>query len=56
MPIDPVCGIELDKKIAVLYEHNDGSTYYFCCDGCKQIFIKKSRKWIKKLNWKRSTH
>ena len=46
MPVDPVCGIELDKELAVMHEHN-GKEFYFCCDGCKKIFIKKPRKWSK---------
>ena len=44
MPVDPVCGIELDEDLAVLLEH-DGKKYYFCCDGCRKIFIKKPRKY-----------
>ena len=55
MPIDPVCGIELDVHLAVIYEHNN-IKYHFCCNGCKQIFIKKPKKWIKKLNRKTTTH
>ncbi|WOV92713.1 MAG: YHS domain-containing protein [Candidatus Nitrosoabyssus spongiisocia] len=46
MPVDPVCGIELDKDAAVVHSHED-KEYYFCCDGCRKIFIKKPRKWKK---------
>ena len=46
MPIDPVCGIELDENLALVHEH-DGKTYYFCCNGCRRIFTKKPRKWKK---------
>ena len=43
MPIDPVCGIEMDESLALIHEH-DGEKYYFCCNGCKRIFIKKTKK------------
>ena len=32
MPIDPVCGIEMDESLALIHEH-DGEKYYFCCIG-----------------------
>ena len=51
MITDPVCGIELDQNLATSYTLND-QIYYFCCDGCRKIFIKKPKKWIKKLNRK----
>lgn len=44
MPVDPVCGIELDEDLAILHEHG-GKMYYFCCNGCRRIFKKKPRKW-----------
>lgn len=47
MPVDPVCGIELDENLAMAHEHG-GKTYYFCCNGCRRIFVKKPRKWKKR--------
>ncbi|MDI1495936.1 MAG: metallochaperone-like domain-containing protein [Cenarchaeum symbiont of Oopsacas minuta] len=51
MPTDPVCGIEFDDKVAadlaITHEHK-GKTYYFCCNGCRRIFLKKPRKWKNK--------
>jgi YHS domain-containing protein len=44
MPVDPVCGIELDEDLALIHDHN-GKNFYFCCDGCRKIFIKKPRKY-----------
>lgn len=44
MPVDPVCGIELDEDLAVTHEHG-GVVYYFCCNGCRRIFKRKPRKW-----------
>ncbi|HEX5891958.1 MAG TPA: YHS domain-containing protein [Nitrososphaeraceae archaeon] len=46
MPIDPVCGIEMDKELAIIHSHKN-KTYYFCCDGCRRIFKKKPRKYSK---------
>ena len=46
LPVDPVCGIELDESLALIHEH-EGKKYYFCCNGCRKIFIKKPRKWKK---------
>jgi YHS domain-containing protein len=46
MPVDPVCGIEMEKELAVSHKHKDKS-YYFCCEGCKRIFIRKPKKYIK---------
>ena len=43
MPVDPVCGIEMDESLALIHEH-DGEKYYFCCNGCKKIFVKKTKK------------
>ena len=46
MPVDPVCGIELDEDIALIHDHK-GENFYFCCNGCRKIFIKKPRKYKK---------
>jgi len=46
VPIDPVCGIEMDQELAVTHDHK-GTIYYFCCEGCKRIFIKKPGKYAK---------
>jgi YHS domain-containing protein len=47
VPVDPVCGIEMDESLAVTYEH-ENKKYYFCCNGCRRIFKKKPKKWAKK--------
>jgi YHS domain-containing protein len=46
MPVDPVCGIEMDEDLATIHEYN-GKKYYFCCEGCKSIFSRKPRKYLK---------
>ncbi len=35
--IDPVCGMTVDPRTAVSFEHG-GATHYFCCDGCRAAF------------------
>jgi YHS domain-containing protein len=47
MPVDPVCGIELEEEMAVSLIHN-GKSYFFCCEGCKGIFIRKPKRYAKK--------
>jgi YHS domain-containing protein len=44
MPVDPVCGIELEERFAVMYKHRE-TIYHFCCEGCKRIFIRKPKKY-----------
>jgi len=34
--------------LALVHEH-DGKKYYFCCNGCRRIFVKKPRKWKKNV-------
>jgi YHS domain-containing protein len=46
MPVDPVCGIEMDESLAVTYEYEE-KKYFFCCNGCRRIFKKKPKKWKK---------
>ncbi len=48
VPVDPVCGIELDESLAVAQEY-DGKKIFFCCNGCRKIFLKKPRKWKKNI-------
>jgi YHS domain-containing protein len=44
MPVDPVCGIEMDEGLAISFEYNN-KKYYFCCEGCKGIFKRKPKKY-----------
>lgn len=44
----PVSGEEFDKsKAAGSYEY-EGKTYYFCCEGCREKFLKDPEKYTKK--------
>lgn len=38
MPIDPVCGMEVDEETAAATSEYNGKTYYFCAVACKQDF------------------
>ena len=46
VPVDPVCGIELDKELATTIDYNQ-KTFFFCCEGCKRLFEKKPKKYSK---------
>jgi YHS domain-containing protein len=45
MPIDPVCGVQVneDEAVATTYE---GQTYYFCCDDCRQEFREAPEEYV----------
>lgn len=36
---DPVCGMEISPSAAVAHEEHDGTTFYFCSEGCHQAFL-----------------
>jgi len=36
--IDPVCGMAVDPKHANAFATLEGSTYYFCAEGCRKAF------------------
>lgn len=37
--VDPVCGMEISPESAVTQEDHDGTTFYFCSDGCHKAFL-----------------
>ena len=37
------------------YEYN-GKTYYFCCDGCKEAFVKNPEKYIQNMATEEHMH
>ena len=39
MPVDPVCGIELEEDLALLHEH-DGKKFYFCSMAATNFYQK----------------
>ncbi len=44
--IDPVCGMEVDPASAEERAEHGGETYFFCCDGCKDLFVKEPAKYL----------
>jgi xanthine dehydrogenase accessory factor len=40
--VDPVCGMIIDPGSAEYTSEYEGTTYYFCCAGCKQAFDRSS--------------
>jgi YHS domain-containing protein len=47
MAVDPVCGMEVDEKTAKFKTEYKGTTYYFCAQGCKEMFEKDPEKYLK---------
>ena len=43
--INPVCGMAVSTANAMHIEHYDGTSYYFCCDGCRTTFLKDPAKY-----------
>jgi Cu+-exporting ATPase len=39
MAIDPICGMEVDERSEIRAER-DGQTFFFCCQGCRDAFLK----------------
>ncbi len=50
MPLDPVCGMEVEKEEAAGSSTYKGETYYFCSPHCKEEFDKNPEKYLKKKN------
>jgi len=47
MPLDPVCGMEVEKEEAAGSSTYKGETYYFCSLHCKEEFDKNPEKYLK---------
>ena len=37
--IDPVCGMRIEADDAAAIAEHQGQTYYFCSEGCRDIFV-----------------
>jgi YHS domain-containing protein len=46
MAVDPVCGMEVDESKAAATSAYQGTTYYFCAQGCKVTFDKDPAKFV----------
>ncbi|MBU1570849.1 MAG: YHS domain-containing protein [Pseudomonadota bacterium] len=51
--IDPVCGMAVDPKHANAFATLEGSTYYFCAEGCRKAFEANPEKHLKGKHPKR---
>jgi len=45
----PVSGKEIKKSEAKASCEYEGETYNFCCDNCKEVFVKDPGKYVKKM-------
>jgi Cu+-exporting ATPase len=45
---DPVCGMPVDPAGATERCEHEGTTYYFCCDGCRMMFQADPGKYLAK--------
>ena len=52
MPMDPVCGMEVDEKKAAAVSDYKGKKYYFCAVGCKKAFDRDPEKYLSKSKGK----
>ncbi|MGA2286699.1 MAG: YHS domain-containing protein [Dehalococcoidia bacterium] len=43
---DPVCGMEIDSETAAGSSEYEGTTYYFCSEGCKHDFDTSPWKYV----------
>lgn len=53
---DPVCGMEIDEKLAKFSTEYLGKKYFFCSEGCKLEFESNPEHYIKELSQIASTH
>jgi P-type Cu+ transporter len=47
---DLVCGMTIDPKTAAATRVYEGTTYYFCAQGCAKAFDKDPKKYIQAKN------
>lgn len=47
---DPVCGMTINEEDAAGSITYKGEKYFFCAPGCKVIFIKDPKKYVKQLH------
>ena len=46
MPVDPVCGMVVEKETAAATSEYKDVTYYFCAPGCKTAFDEDPEKYL----------
>lgn len=43
---DPVCGMNVDERRAAATAEYDGTTYYFCSNGCREEFESRPESFV----------
>jgi len=56
MEKDLVCGMDVDPKTTSITSSYEGTTYYFCSQGCKKAFDKEPQKYISKSDSSQHQH
>ena len=46
MAIDPVCKMTVDENAPAATSEHNGTTYYFCAQGCKVAFDENPGKYL----------
>jgi Cu+-exporting ATPase len=44
---DPVCGMTVDPKSATAHAAFEGQTYYFCCEHCRDAFVREPQRYLR---------
>lgn len=44
MAVDPVCGMSIERESAAATVSVDGTTFYFCAEGCRDEFVQQPEK------------
>ncbi len=48
MPVDPVCGMEVNEQDAAETSEYQGQTVYFCSRECRDSFDKNPQEYVRK--------
>lgn len=46
LPVDPVCGMDVEPGAGVPSAEHDGTTYWFCCGGCRERFVADPERYL----------
>jgi xanthine dehydrogenase accessory factor len=48
--VDPVCGMSVMPNASAITAEHDGTTYYFCCAGCRRAFSENPDAYVKAVS------
>ena len=46
---DPVCGMTVDPLSSQYKAEHDGKTFWFCCAGCQESFVKEPKRFLRPI-------